>query len=681
MQQIQVSLTEVLAFVALAIMIAPTLAGWVRLPGLIGFVLAGALFGPYILGVLPAGAVDELGQIGLLYLMFQAGLEIDLVMFKKNRNAALMFGLLGFVFPFTFGVIQGHWILGFSMAAAALLGSIFASHTLVTLPDVREAGLSRSRAVTTTAGATILTDTMALVVLAVTTAKGGSPVTVVSTVFGGLVVLAIYALVILPWVGKRFFRSTGQSRTLRFAFMLFAFASAGVLAEVFGIEGLVGAFLAGLGVNRLAPKGGPLLERVDFFGEALFVPAFLVYVGTKLNPAVMIKMSTITMALGFMVVLLGGKALASVITGRVLKFGWTESGLMFGMTIPQAAATLAATLVGAQVGLLNEQVVNAVVVIVLVSIVLGSLLTRRFAAKIELPAGATRPIGAALLVGLPAAAPVDVIVKVASAIAAEDDGLVMPVAVTTDEERTRTSEATETAKAATKAAEAEGADVEARVRYAPSYAGALLEAMVDRGASALVTPLQSDRGFVSRFFGGELDRIGRESPIPVIAVAPGPATFTKVVLGLDSKVDTPAERYEQELAVDIARTLAERFKLPLAVGARTHDEIDALGLPKVDETVVGHHPITDHPEILVPGSVFVVPASLVRRVGPFAVEFERAHPDTTIVVAAGPHRLRTTFGRQAESLTGAFNVSATSEAPGVVEVAPSEQTARGEATV
>jgi Na+:H+ antiporter len=678
--QVHVSLTEVLAFVALAIMIAPTVAGWVRMPGLIGFVLAGALFGPYILGILPAGAVDQLGQIGLLYLMFQAGLEIDMVMFKKNRNAALTFGLLGFVFPFVFGLIQGHWLLGFSLAAAALLGSIFASHTLVTLPDVREAGLGSSRAVTTTAGATILTDTLALIVLAVTTAEASSPIKVVTTVFGGLVVLAIYCLVVLPWVGKRFFRGTGQSRTFRFAFMLFAFASAGVLAEVFGIEGLVGAFLAGLGVNRLAPKGGPLLERVDFFGEALFVPAFLVYVGTKLNPAVMIKPATIAMALGFMVVLLGGKGLASIITGRALEFSLAESGLMFGMTVPQAAATLAATLVGAQVGLLNEQAVNAVVVIVLVSIVLGSVLTRRFAAKIELPAGATRPIGSAVLVGLPAATPVDVIVRIASALAAEDDGLVMPVAVTTEEEGRRTTDASAIAKAATRAAAAQGADVEARVRYAPSYSGAMLEAMVDRGASVLVTPLRSDRGFVGRFFGGELDRIGRESPIPVIAVASGPVSPTKVVLGLDSKADSPAERHEQQLATDVARALSGRLELPLAVGGRTEDAIDALGLPEIAEKVVGPSSIVNHPEVLVPGSILVVPASLVRRRGPLAVEFERSHPEVTSVVVAGPHRLRTTFGRQADSLTGAFTMSATPETPEVVEVAPTTQSQRDGAT-
>ena len=332
-------------------------------------------------------------------------------------------------------------------------------------------------------------------------------------VAAGLGALAIYCFLVLPRVGRRFFRSTGQSRTLRFAFMLFAFASAGVLAELFGIEGLVGAFLAGLGVNGLAPKGGPLLERVDFFGEALFVPAFLIYVGTKLNPAVLVLPSTVTMALVFMAALFGGKALAATVTGRVLKFSWPEVGLVFGMTIPQAAATLAATLVGAEAGLFTDQVVNAVVFIVLVSIVLGSVLTRRFANRVELPAQSQRPVGAAVLVGLLGSTPSQLLVTVAASVAAENHGLVMPVAVSTRDDRA-VADAERIAEEATKAAEAQGADVEARVRFADSYAAAMLEAIIDRRASALVTPLSTDPGIVGRLFGGELERIGRESPDP-----------------------------------------------------------------------------------------------------------------------------------------------------------------------
>ena len=666
---IEFGLPETLAFVALAIMIAPTLAGWVRLPGLIGFVLAGAVLGPYVIGVLPEGAVDGLGQIGLLYLMFLAGLEVDMAEFRKNRNGAVLLGLLGFALPLTLGFMLATNVYEFTAVAALLLGSIFASHTLVTLPDVREAGLSTSRAATTVVGATIITDTLALIVLAVTTAEGGSPAAVLVKVAAGLAALVAYCFFLLPRVGRRFFRSTGQSRTLRFAFMLFAFASAGVIAELFGIEGLVGAFLAGLGVNGLAPKGGPLLERVDFFGEALFVPAFLIYVGTKLNPAVLVLPSTITMALAFMVALLGGKVLAATVTGRVLKFTWPEVGLVFGMTIPQAAATLAATLVGAEAGLFTEQVVNAVVFIVLVSIVLGSLLTRHFARQIELPAQSRRPVGSAVLVGLPGATPSQLLVTVAAAVAAEGHGLVMPVAVSTRDDRA-VADAERIADEATKAAEALGADVEARVRFADSYAAAMLEAVIDRRASALVTPLSTDPGIVGRLFGGELERIGRESPIPVFAVRRGPEKITKVVLGLDSRADTPADAYDQHLAVGAARALAAHLNVPLAVGARTDEQIDALGLTDVTERVLGKQAIANHPEVLVPGSIFVVPASLVRRAGPFASEFARRHTDIALLIAAGPYRLRVSLGAgQASSYLGV--PVGTTAAPATLQDEPS----------
>jgi Kef-type K+ transport system membrane component KefB len=645
-------LSEVLALVALCIMIAPTLAGWVRLPGLIGFVLAGAVLGPYVLGLVPEGAVDGLGKIGLLYLMFLAGLEVDMAQFRKNRNGAILLGLLGFALPLAIGFAAAGSLYGFTVTAALLLGSIFASHTLVTLPDVREAGLSTGRAVTTTVGATIITDTLALIVLAVTTASGSSPTTVFVLVGLGLAALGVYCFLILPKVGRRFFRRTGQSRTLRFAFMLFAFASAGVLAELFGIEGLVGAFLAGLGVNGLAPRGGPLLERVDFFGEALFVPAFLIYVGTKLNPAVMIKPSTISMALVFMAILVSGKVLAAAITGRVLKFSWSEVGLVFGMTIPQAAATLAATLVGAQVGLFSDQVVNAVVFIVLASIVAGSLLTRLFAARVELPAQPRRPLGSSVLVGLPSATPSDLLVMVASSVAAVDGGLLMPIAVTTRDDGA-IADAERIADEATKSAEALGADVEARVRFAESYAAAMLEAIVDRRASVLVTPLTTDPGIVGRLFGGELERIGRDSPIPVLAVRAGSERITKVVLALDTKPGNAAGRYDQQLAARAAKALSTHLELPLTVGGLNDEQIDALNLGEISERFYGKLPISSHPEVLTPGSILVVPASVVRRLGPFASEFARTHADVAVLVAAGPYRLRVSLGAgQASSYLG-----------------------------
>jgi len=197
----------------------------------------------------------------------------------------------------------------------------------------------------------------------------------------------------------------------------------------------------------------------------------------------------------------------------------------------------------------------------------------------------------------------------------------------------------------------------------------MLESIVDRRASALVTPLASGDNVVRRIFGDDLERIGRESPVPVLAVRPGQGPMSKVVLGLDSKVDSQADRYEQQLAVRVARALSGKLGLPLAVGARDEAAIDALGLPKVAEKVTGPRAIANHPEVLEPGSILVVPASVVRRYGPLAGEFERAHRHVTLVVVAGPYRLRMTLGPRTASFMGAGSgPDAVAEAQGSLSV-------------
>ena len=270
------------------------------------------------------------------------------------------------------------------------------------------------------------------------------------------------------------------------------------------------------------------------------------------------------------------------------------------MTIPQAAATLAATLVGAKVGLFSDQVVNAVVFIVLASIVLGSVLTRRFAE----PRRAAGPVAAAHGCGGARGASGRAALEAARdggrVHRRPNSGLVMPVAVSTRDDRA-IADAERIADEATKAAEAQGADVEARVRFADSYAAAMLEAVIDRRASALVTPLSTDPGIVGRLFGGELERIGRESPIPVIAVRPGPEKITKVVLGLDSRADTSADRYDQRLAM--ARL--ERSRPTSRCRLRWPEQRRAdrcAGLADVSERVLGKQAVANHPEVLVPGT-------------------------------------------------------------------------------
>ncbi|MGH3075203.1 MAG: cation:proton antiporter, partial [Gaiellales bacterium] len=340
------------------VIFGPPLVKRARIPGLIGLLLGGFVIGPHGLGLIGQGdtTVPELGQVGLLYLMFVAGVELDLTLLRAHRRAAITFGISTFSFPMVFGVAAGFG-LGFGTAAALLLGSLLASHTLVTYPIVRSAGLSSDPAIASAVGATVLTDTLALVVLACvagSSLEGGSTADVALQIVVGLTVLLTFSLIVLPRLVRIAFRYLGSERTVRYLLAIASFLAAAVVAEMFGIEGIVGAFFAGLALNRLVPNEGPLMDRVEFFGSAVFIPVFLVSVGLLLDPSVMTQGTTLKYAAIFIAACLGGKAVAAFLTRPLLGYSGPQSTMVFALTTPQAAATLAATIVGFDIGLFSN---------------------------------------------------------------------------------------------------------------------------------------------------------------------------------------------------------------------------------------------------------------------------------------------------------------------------------------
>ena len=362
------------AILILALILAPRIAEVLRLPAMVGLVLAGMALGPHGPHVLDTKeiALSALGDFGLLYLMFSAGLELDLKLFVKMKRVAITFALLSFAFPFTLGIISAK-LLSYKWAAAVLMGSNWGSHTLVTYPMLRQMGLSRNRAVATVVGATAVTDTSALLVLSVVSGvvkpSGSLGIQLVGIAIG-LALLATWSLLGLPRVARWFFARVGTDRSYRFVFGIGAFLLGGVLAEAAGIDGIVGAFFAGLGLNRAVPEESPLMDRLQFMGSTLFIPIFLVSVGVLLEPKVMVDPKTLLVALVFTVTVLGGKALAAVVAGRTFHFTWPEVGVMSGLSGSQAAATLATTLVGAKLGLFDTTTINAVLVVILASLVI-----------------------------------------------------------------------------------------------------------------------------------------------------------------------------------------------------------------------------------------------------------------------------------------------------------------------
>jgi Kef-type K+ transport system membrane component KefB len=414
------------------LLLGPVLFRRAGIPGIIGLLVGGYAIGPHGLSLIGAGnnTLPDLGQLGLLYLMFAAGVEIDLNLLMKYRRSAITFGLLTFILPFALGTLVG-FALGWEALAALLLGSLLASHTLITYPAIKEAGLAADPAVATAVGSTVLTDTLALVVLAVVAGSVGghkSSADVAVQIVVGMGVLTAFSLYVLPKLAGWAFRFLGTERSVRYVVAITAFLSAATVAELFGIEGIVGAFFAGLGMNRLVPNEGQLMDRIEFFGGAVFIPVFLVSVGLILNPSVMVKGETLGLAGLFILACLGGKQLAALISARLFGFSRAQSGLLFSLSAAQAAATLAATVIGFQLGLFSSAVVNAVLVLILVSVLASTLAGTRASARAAMPDG-PRPLGKRVVVGVLDPEHALGALTIARRIARADGGVVHPLLV------------------------------------------------------------------------------------------------------------------------------------------------------------------------------------------------------------------------------------------------------------
>lgn len=414
------------------LLVGPVIFRRAGIPGIIGLLVGGYAIGPHGLSLIGAGnnTLPDLGQLGLLYLMFVAGVEIDLNLLLKYRRSAVTFGLLTFVLPFVLGTTVG-LALGWETLAAILLGSLLASHTLITYPAIKEAGLAADPSVATAVGSTVLTDTLALVVLAVVAGSAGghkSTTDVAVQIVVGMGALAAYSLYALPLLAGWAFRWFGTERSVRYVVAITAFLSAATVAELFGIEGIVGAFFAGLGMNRLVPNEGQLMDRIEFFGGAVFIPVFLVSVGLILNPGVMVKGETLGLAGLFVLACLGGKEIAALLSARLFGFSRAQAGLLFSLSAAQAAATLAATVIGFQLGLFSSAVVNAVLVLILVSVLASTLAGTRAAERVATPAG-PRPLGKRVVVGVLDPARALGALTLARRIARADGGVVHPLLV------------------------------------------------------------------------------------------------------------------------------------------------------------------------------------------------------------------------------------------------------------
>lgn len=385
--------TWIFFLVLVIILFAPIVLERLRIPHIIGMILAGVVIGEHGFNILARDSSFELfGKVGLYYIMFLAGLEMNMEDFKSIRVKATVLGLLAFIFPLGIGIWTNLHLLGYSLATSVLLASMYASHTLIAYPIVIRYGINRQRAVSIAVGGTAVTDTLTLLVLAVV---GGMYKGETSEMFWiwlvlKVVVLSVVIMYAFPRIGRWFFRRYSDNVVQYIFVMAMVFLGAGLM-EFVGMEGILGAFLAGLVLNRLIPHVSPLMSHLEFVGNALFIPYFLIGVGMLIDVNVLFAhIDSVKVAVVMIIVALLGKWIASWLTQKIYKMRALERELMFGLSNAQAAATLAAVLVGYNIilpngeRLLNEDVLNGTILLILVTCVVSSFITEHAAKRIAM---------------------------------------------------------------------------------------------------------------------------------------------------------------------------------------------------------------------------------------------------------------------------------------------------------
>lgn len=363
------------------VLFAPLLFNKLRLPHIIGMILAGLMIGENGFNIIERDESFELfGEVGLYYIMFLASLEINMQEMKQAKGGALLMGLAVFAIPIALGLLANTFILGYSnFMTSLLLASMYASYTLISYPIVARYGLSRLRCVNFVVGGTIITDTLTLFVLAIIVgiSKGEADVWFVLLMFVKLIAVAAIIIFLFPRIARYFFRNYNDSVIQYIFVMMLLFLGAGLM-KLAGMEGILGAFITGLVLNRLIPHSSPLMRRIDFVGNAIFIPFFLIGVGMMIDISVLFEGSgSLIVAAVMVTTALTGKWIASFMVSKVYRMSSGERNLMFGLSTSQAAATLAAAIVGNKIGLLNDDVLNGTILLILVTCIVSSIVADR----------------------------------------------------------------------------------------------------------------------------------------------------------------------------------------------------------------------------------------------------------------------------------------------------------------
>ena len=353
-----------------------------------GLIIAGIIIGPNGFNLLERdSSIILFGTVGLLYIMFLAGLELDMNDFKKNKNKSIVFGSLTFLFPLALGIPVCYYLLDYELISSILIASMFATHTLVSYPIASRLGITKNEAVSIAVGGTIITDTAVLLILAIITGSANGELNM--NFWIKLVIsISIFSVIVFwlfPLVTRWFFKNIEGENSSQYIFVLAMVFLAGFLAEVAGIEPIIGAFMAGLALNRLIPHTSPLMNRIEFVGNAIFIPFFLIGVGMIVDMRVLFNgFDALVVAGTLTAVAVAGKWLGAFFTQKIFKYSPVQRSLIFGLSSSHAAATLAVILIGFNLELVDEAALNGTILLILVTCLIGSFVTENAGRKIAI---------------------------------------------------------------------------------------------------------------------------------------------------------------------------------------------------------------------------------------------------------------------------------------------------------
>ncbi|HYK76892.1 MAG TPA: cation:proton antiporter [Daejeonella sp.] len=371
----------IFSLVLFIILLAPIIYRRYKIPNLIVLIVAGVIIGPNGLNILLRDQSMVLfGTVGLLYIMFIAGLEIDMNDFIQNKNRTLVHGFLTFIIPAALAAWVGYTFLELSLVSSMLFASVMSSHTLLAYPIISRLGITNSRSVSTTVGGTIIADTAALLILAVIANYAHGKLDYAFAI-RMLISLSLFGFIIFwgfPKLSRWFFKNYESEGVSQYIFVLALVFLAGFLSHLAGIEPIIGAFLAGLALNRMIPHHSSLMNRIEFVGNAIFIPFFLISVGMLVNLSVIFKGTTALLIAGIMILIAtSGKWLAAWATQKIFRFTALERKIMFGLSTARAAAALASVIIGFNLGLLNENILNGAIIMILVTCLISTLVVEQ----------------------------------------------------------------------------------------------------------------------------------------------------------------------------------------------------------------------------------------------------------------------------------------------------------------